>query len=76
MSAPKPFGWQGPKPPHAGRDLPQRQHASLGNNDPGRVNDFMKGYKESHDTKVKIALEMLGAAVGVKAWSAWCRTKP
>ena len=72
-----PYGQGRPKPQGGGaaRQLPQRQQASLGNNDPGRVTAFMQGVRDSRNQRAKTVAVMAGAYVGVKAWSAW-RTRP
>lgn len=38
---------------------------------PGRIDDFLKGMKESADDKTKAAVESLGVMAGVSAWSAF-----
>ena len=48
----------------------------IGNQDIGRVADFMQGVRESRDQRAKTAAIMVGAYVGVRAlqhWSAWKR---
>ena len=48
----------------------------IGNQDIGRVADFMQGVRESRGQRAKTAAIMVGAYVGVRAlqhWSAWKR---
>lgn len=42
---------------------------------PGRINDFLQGMRESADQKAKTAAETLGVVVGIRAWSAYNRYK-
>jgi len=37
---------------------------------PGRIDDFVNGMKESADTNTKVALETAGVYLAVKSWPA------
>ena len=70
-----PYGQGRAKAKRGAAPLSQRQEASLGNNDPGRVTAFMQGVRDSRNDQAKTLALMAGAYVGVKAWSAW-RSRP
>jgi len=40
---------------------------------PGRVEDFVQGMKESSDASARAALEALGVYAGIRSWSAFRR---
>ena len=72
------YGWRGAKPMHGrrpGGGLAKAQPASLGNMEPGRISDFVDGLSDGRDRRAKTALEMAGLYIGVKAWSAWRRSR-
>jgi hypothetical protein len=71
----EPFHWRGEKPTRRGSQMAPAK-APIGNQDIGRVADFMQGVRESRDQRAKTAAVMVGAYVGVRAlqhWSAWKR---
>jgi hypothetical protein len=40
---------------------------------PGRINDFVNGMRESSDQRAKAALEAAGVFIGLRTWSSFHR---